>query len=64
MQVATFAQLRLSELAGLTRDRLDLTACEVHITNAKPRGHQPEAIGHATGARPQAGILETFEKCR
>jgi integrase len=33
--LATFAQLRLGELAGLTRDRLDLAACQVRITDAK-----------------------------
>jgi len=26
-------------------------------------GHGPEAIGHATGTRPQAGILREFGKC-
>lgn len=35
--LATFAQLRLGELAGLTRDRLDLKRCEVRITDAKSR---------------------------
>jgi integrase len=39
--LATFAQLRLGELAGLTRDRLDLAACEVRITDAKsPAGNR------------------------
>jgi integrase len=33
--LATFAQLRLGELAGLTRDRIDLDRCEVRITDAK-----------------------------
>jgi integrase len=32
--LATFAQLRFGELAGLTRDRLDLERCEVRITEA------------------------------
>jgi integrase len=32
--LATFAQLRLGELAGLTRDRLDLDTCQVRITGA------------------------------
>lgn len=32
--LATFAQLRLGELAGLTRDRLDLDTCQVRITAA------------------------------
>jgi integrase len=32
--LATFAQLRLGELAGLTRDRLDLDNCQVRITGA------------------------------
>ena len=35
--LAVFSQLRLGELAELTRDRLDLEACEVRITNAKSR---------------------------
>jgi integrase len=30
--LATFAQMRFGELAGLTRDRLDLANCEVRIT--------------------------------
>ncbi len=33
--LATFAQLRFGELAGLTRDRLDLDACQVKVTDAK-----------------------------
>jgi integrase len=33
--LATFAQLRLGELAGLTRDRFDLSRCEVRVTDAK-----------------------------
>jgi integrase len=32
--LATFAQMRFGELAGLTRDRLDLDHCEVRITEA------------------------------
>jgi integrase len=32
--LATFAQMRFGELAGLTRDRLDLDRCEVRITEA------------------------------
>src|SRR5215469_4604277 len=32
--LATFAQMRFGELAGLTRDRLDLERCEVRITEA------------------------------
>jgi len=39
--LATFAQLRLGELAGLTRDRIDLDRCEVRITDAKsPAGNR------------------------
>ncbi len=34
MLLATFAQMRFGELAGLTRDRLDLDRCEVRITEA------------------------------
>jgi integrase len=33
--LATFAQLRLGELAALTRDRLDLATCQVRVTDAK-----------------------------
>lgn len=33
--LATFAQLRLGELAALTRDRLDLDNCQVRVTDAK-----------------------------
>jgi integrase len=32
--LATFTQMRFGELAGLTRDRLDLGHCEIHITEA------------------------------
>jgi integrase len=32
--LATFAQMRFGELAGLTRNRLDLDACEIRITEA------------------------------
>jgi len=32
--LATFAQMRLGELAGLTRDSLDLDTCQVRITGA------------------------------
>jgi integrase len=39
--LAVFAQLRLGELAGLTRDRIDLKCCEVRIINAKsPAGNR------------------------
>jgi integrase len=39
--LATFAQLRLGELAGLTRDHIDLQRCEVRITDAKsPAGNR------------------------
>ena len=34
MLLATFAQMRFGELAGLRRDCLDLDACEVRITEA------------------------------
>jgi integrase len=32
--LATFAQMRFGELAGLTRDRLDLDHCDIRITKA------------------------------
>jgi integrase len=32
--LATFAQMRFGELAGLTRDRLDLERCEIRITES------------------------------
>jgi integrase len=35
--LATFAQLRLGELAALTRDRIDLATCQVRVTDAKSR---------------------------
>jgi integrase len=39
--LATFAQLRLGELAGLTRDRLDLAGCRVRVVDAKsPAGNR------------------------
>ncbi len=39
--LATFAQLRLGELAGLTRDHIDLQRREVRITDAKsPAGNR------------------------
>jgi len=39
--LATFAQLRLGELASLTRNRIDLAACQVRVTDAKsPAGNR------------------------
>jgi integrase len=39
--LATFAQLRLGELASLTRNRLDLATCQVRVTDAKsPAGNR------------------------
>ncbi len=39
--LATFAQLRLGELAALTRDRLDLAHCQGRVTDAKsPAGNR------------------------
>jgi integrase len=56
--LATFAQLRLGELAGLTRDRLDLTACEVRITAAK------SSAGNRTVIVPAEIVSEMREHLR
>ncbi len=58
MLLATFAQLRLGELASLTRNRLDLAACQVRVTDAK------SPVGNRTVTFPAEIMPELREHLR